>query len=196
MTATLTALAPLPTPADDRATLVATPVTTEGQALTMGRIRHIQRHGFSADQSEIDDERQLRWWRAHRHRVKAWLYAFGGALVGYGALIQTADGRWVSSCAVLPGHEGRRFGGRILSHLVQSVGHEVYARALISNPAACALHNEREWETTGEDEQCRYFRTRPKVRVEHSLSLDDYAPEPPQPEPPCGWWMADPEKVR
>jgi GNAT superfamily N-acetyltransferase len=182
-------LGALATPADDRPTLVASPVVTEADALIMGAIRHIQRHGFSADNSEIDDDRQRRWWAAHRNRVKAWLYTFDGNLVGFGALLQSGDGSWVSSCAVLPGHEGRKFGGRILSHLIQSVDHEVYARALISNPAACALHNDREWEMTGEDEQCRYYRTRPKVRVEHSLSAYDYAQ--PEAELPCGWFWGE-----
>jgi len=183
------ALDPLTTPEDTRPTLVATPVVTESDALIMGAIRHIQRNGFSADNSEIDDERQLQWWRANRLRVNAYLYSFGGKLVGYGALLQQDDGTWVSSCAVLPGHEGRKFGGRILSHLIQSVDHEVYARALIANPAACALHNDREWEMTGEDETCRFYRTRPKVRVEHSLSGYDYAE--PEAELPCGWWMGE-----
>lgn len=183
------AMVPLPTPDDDRPTLVAHPVCTEAAALAMGHIRHIQREGFSADNSEIDDARQLRWWRAHRNRVSAYLYAFGGKLVGFGALLQQHDGTWVSSCAVLPGHEGRKFGGRILSHLVQSVDHEVYARALIANPAAVALHNSREWDQTGIDENCVYFRTKPKVRVEHSLSRYDYAE--PEAELPCGWWMGE-----
>lgn len=185
------ALPALTTPEDERPTLVAMPVTTEADALVMGAIRHIQRNGFSADNSEIDDERQRQWWAAHRNRVNAYLYSFGVHLVGYGALIQSGDGSWVSSCAVLPGHEGRKFGGRILSHLIQSVDHEVYARALISNPAACALHNDREWEMTGEDEQCRYYRTRPKVRVEHSLSGYDYAQ--PEAELPCGWFWGEPK---
>lgn len=183
------ALPPLATPADTRPTLVATPVVTEADALIMGRIRHIQRHGFSADNSEIDDERQRQWWRANRLRVKGYIYTCQGRLVGYSALLQQDDGTWVSSVAVLPGHEGRKFGGRITSHLIQSVDHEVYARALIANPAACALHNDREWEMTGEDGTCRFYRTRPKVRVEHSLSRYDYAR--PEAEMPCGWWMGE-----
>jgi GNAT superfamily N-acetyltransferase len=180
-------LMPSITPADTRPTLVATPVTTEAQAIEMGRIRHIQRAGFSADNTEIDDNRQRFWWQENHYRVNAYLYTYQGRMVGYGALLQRDDGTWVSSCAVLPGHEGRKFGGRILSHLIGSVEHEVYARALIANQAACALHNDREWEMTGEDGVCRFYRTRPKVRVEHSLSGYDYSE--PQPEPPCGWWM-------
>lgn len=186
---TVPPLPALTTPADDRPTLVATPVVTEAQAILMGRIRHIQRRGFSNDQTEIDDERQRAWWQHHRQRVNAYLYSFGGVLAGYGALLQRHDGTWVSSCAVLPGHEGRKYGGRILSHLVQSVEHVVYARALISNPAACFLHNEREWEMVGEDEQCRHYRTRPKVRVGYGLSQFDYSE--PEAEPPCGWWMGE-----
>jgi len=177
------------TPPDTRLTLVASPVVNEAQALAMGFIRDVQRRGFSADQTPIDAERQRKWWAEHRYRAKAFLYYYQGKLVGYAALLQQDDGTWVSSCAVLPGHEGRKFGGRILSHLVQSVDHEVYARALIANPAACALHNDREWEMTGEDGVCRHYRTRPKVRVEHSLSGYDYSE--PQPEPPCGWWMGE-----
>jgi hypothetical protein len=98
----------------------------------------------------------------------------------------------VSSCAVLPGHEGRKFGGRILSHLIGSVGHEVYARALISNAAAVSLHNSREWDQIDIDETCVYFRTKPKVRTEHCLSIYDYTE--PEPDLPCGWWMASPDK--
>ena len=186
---TVPPLPPLSTPADTRPTLVATPVCTEDDALTMGRIRHIQRFGFSADNSEIDDERQRAWWQENRLRVNAYLYTSGGKLVGYSALLQRDDGTWVSSCAVLPGHEGRKFGGRILSHLIGSVDHEVYARALVSNPAACALHNDREWEMTGEADGCRHYRTRPKVRVEHGVSGYDYAQ--PEAELPCGWWMGE-----
>ena len=106
----------------------------------------------------------------------------------FAALLQREDGTWVSSEAVLPGFEGRKFGGRILSHLIGSVRHEVYARARIDNPAAVALHNSREWDQTGVDDQCVYFRTKPKVRIEHSVSRYDYTEL--QPEPPCGWWMA------
>jgi hypothetical protein len=177
------------TPTDTRPTLVARPVCTEADALAMGRIRHIQRHGFSADQSAIDDERQRQWWRENSTNLNAYLYYWQDKLVGYGALIQQDDGTWVSSCAVLPGHEGRKFGGRILSHLIGSVEHEVYARALIANVAAVSLHHPREWEQTRVDDTCVYFRTRPKVRVEHSLSGYDYSE--PQPEPPCGWWMGE-----
>ena len=182
-------LSPLATPTDTRPTLVATPVCTEAQALVMGRIRSIQTAGFSADTEPIDDAKQLAWWRSNRLRVNAYLYSFGGVLVGYSALIQRGDGTWVSSCAVLPGHEGRKFGGRILSHLVQSVDHEVYARARVDNAAACALHNDREWEMTGESDGCRHYRTRPKVRLEVSLSPDDYALPVVTEERACGWWM-------
>lgn len=189
---TMTMAQPLPTPTDTRPTLTAHPVCTVDDALAMGRIRHIQRHGFSADQSEIDDERQRSWWLENRPRVNAWLYTFGGVLVGYGALLQREDGTWVSSCAVLPGHEGRKFGGRILSHMIGAVPHEVYARALIANPAAVSLHNSREWDQIGVDETCVYFRTKPKVRIEHSLSVYDYSE--PEPDLPCGWWMASQDK--
>lgn len=169
------ALPALPTPADTRPTLTARPVCGEADALTMGHIRDRQRAGFSADQSPIDDDRQRAWWAAHRNRVNAYLYYdHAGVLVGYGALLQRHDGTWVSSVAVLPGNEGHGYGGRITTHLVTSVPHEVYARALVSNEAACALHNARVWEVTGEDEQCRYFRTRPKVRTAYPVTLGGY----------------------
>lgn len=168
-------LPPLPTPADTRPYLTACPVCTEADALVMGRIRHVQRAGFSADQSEIDEARQRAWYAEMRHRLHAYLYRDGdGSAVGFGALIQQESGIWVSSVAVLPEHGGRGYGRAITHHLVTSVRHEVYARALLSNPAACALHNPLDWEVTGEDDTCRYFRTRPKVRVEYSLNAEDY----------------------
>jgi hypothetical protein len=186
-------LPPLATPTDDRSTLVASPVVTDEDALVMGRIRDARREGFSQDQSSIDEARQLDWWRRMRLRVNGYLYFSGKHLVGYGCLIQEPSGRWVSSCAVLRGCEGRSFGKRILSHLINSVGHEVYAQALVSNPAAVALHNPLEWEQTGVDDTLVYFRTRPKVRVEHSLNAGDYAPLPEEPTLPCGWWMGTKE---
>jgi hypothetical protein len=54
------------------------------------------------------------------------------------------------------------------------------------DPAACALHNDREWEMTGEDGECRYYRTRPKVQAAISLSRYDYAE--PEEQRSCGWW--------
>lgn len=166
---------PLPTPPDTRPHLTACPVCCEADALIMGRIRHIQRAGFSADNSAIDEDRQRAWYAEMRNRLNAYLYRDGdGNAVGFGALIQQDSGTWVSSVAVLPEFGGRGYGRAITHHLVTSVRHEVYARALLSNPAACALHNALDWEVTDEDDTCRYFRTRPKIRTAHSLNAEDY----------------------
>lgn len=174
MTMTLTAMPALATPADTRPALVARPVCTEADALLMGEIRHTQRAGFSQDNGPIDHAHQREWWAGWRNRINAWLYYDGAALVGYGCLIQRNDGTWVSSCAVLPAHEGRRFGRTILHHLITSVPHEVYAQARTDNPAACALHNPLEWEVTGQTHHLVFYRTRPKVRTEYPVTLGGY----------------------
>lgn len=174
MTATIVAMPPLPTPADTRRALTARPVLTEAEALIMGAIRNRQREGFSQDQSPIDDDRQRAWWAGWHNRVNGYLYYDGDSLVGYGCLIQRMDGTWVSSCAVLPEHEGRRHGRTILHHLIGSVGHEVYAQARTDNPAACALHNPLDWETLDQTHHLVFFRTRPKVRTEYPVTLGGY----------------------
>lgn len=172
----LAALPAIATPADDRPHLVAAPVCTEADALAMGFIRDARRAGFSQDTTAIDQSRQLLWWRTNRARVQAWLYRDGaGELIGYGALLQRPDGRWVSSCAVLAPFEGRGWGRAILHHLVNSVGHEVYAQARNDNEAAIRLHNSGDWQCLGADNDNTYFRTWPRVRLATpSLSLDDY----------------------
>lgn len=177
MTATIVPLPALPTPADERPHLVAHPVCTVGDALAMGFIRDARRDGFSRDTTPIDGERQIRWWHEQRERVRAFLYRDGaGALIGYGALLQRPDGRWVSSCAVLGQFEGRGWGRAILHHLVNSVEHEVYAQARNDNEAAVALHNPGDWQCLGADNDNTYFRTWPRVRpAAPSLAPDDYA---------------------
>lgn len=191
MTATLTlpySLLPIPTPPDERpGGLVALPVATTGDALIMGRIRDRQRATFTGDTSPITDAQQRVWWARHRYRIKAWLYAdAGGALVGYGALLQQEDGRWVSSVAIVPGQEGRGYGSRILSHMVNAVEHPIHARALLSNPPACHMHNAREWETVSEDGECRYFVTRPRV-VDRPVDWALAAYDDDEPRLPHGW---------
>lgn len=174
MSATLTAMPPLATPPDTRPALTARPVCCEADALLMGEIRHTQRAGFSQDNTPIDPDRQRDWWHAWRNRINAYLYYDGASLVGYGCLIQRMDGTWVSSCAVLPEHEGRRFGKAILHHLIGSVGHEVYAQARTDNPAAVALHNPLDWEEADRTHHLVQFRTRPKIRTEYPVTLGGY----------------------
>lgn len=175
MSATLTMLPPLATPADTRPTLVASPVCTKADALTMAAIRNECREGFSADTSAITVTQQGKWWAQNRNRVNAYLYwDTTGDVVAYAALLQQPDGTWVSSCAVLPRYAGQGYGRAILHHLVTSVDHEVYARARNDNEAALRLHNPGDWETTGADNDCTYFRTRTRVRVVPSLSAEEY----------------------
>jgi GNAT superfamily N-acetyltransferase len=168
------ALPRLPTPPDPRPYLAARPVLTEADALAMGRVRDRQRAGFSADTTRIDDNRQVAWWRRNRERVAAWLFEdVAGALVGYGALLQQDDGRWVSSVAVLPGFEGRGHGKAITTWTVLAVEHAVYARARLDNPPARKLHDDLIWELVTADNDNEYYVTRPKVRVAQvALNLD------------------------
>lgn len=167
----------LATPPDERGgVLRAAKVCSLGDAVVMGRIRDAQRATFTGDTGPISDEQQRVWWGRNRNRVKAWLYADeAGTIIGYGALIQGEDGRWASSVAITPGYQGRGYGSRILSHMVNAVGHPIFARALLSNPPACAMHNGREWAVTGEDATMRYFETRPRiVDEEPSYALAAY----------------------
>lgn len=179
MTATLAPLAPstlprLATPTDDRPHLEARPVLTMPDVLMMGSIRHTCRAGFSADTTPIDDERQAGWWRWNHHRVEAWLFEDGaGAVVGYGALLQQPDGRWVSSVAVLPPFAGRGYGKQITTWTVLAVDHAVYARARLDNPAAMRLHDDHIWEVVTADNDNEYYVTRPKIRKARlAISLD------------------------
>lgn len=171
-----TPLPPLPTPPDDRPHLTARPVLADADALTMGAIRDRQRAGFSHDTSPITSERQLAWWRTNRERLHAYLYTdSAGAVVGYGCLRQGEDGRWWSSVAVESGYTGLGYGKAITSHLVLSVGHDVWASARNDNPAAQRLHDPLLWETLGADNDLTFYRTRPRVRDEApSLDLGDY----------------------
>lgn len=173
---TTTPLPPLPTPPDDRPHLTARLVLSDADALAMGAIRDRQRGGFSHDTSPIDAPRQLDWWRTNRDRVLAYLYSdAAGAVVGYGCLRQGDDGRWYSSVAVDHGHERLGYGKAITTHLVLSVGHEVWATARDDNPAAQALHDRLIWDTLGWHEGLWLYRTKPKIRLApHSLNLDDH----------------------
>lgn len=174
------ALPRLATPEDERPYLSARPLLSMPDVLLMGAIRNRQRRGFSADTTPIDDERQSGWWRWNHHRVEGWLFDDqAGNTVGYGALLQQPDGRWVSSCAVLPEFTGHGFGKAILTWMVLAVDHEIYARARTDNPAAIKLHDPLLWEVTGVDQEGQnvYFRTWPKVRrARLAVNLDN-----------CGW---------
>lgn len=182
MTATLApaTLPRLATPPDDRPHLTARPLLDIGDVLTMGRIRDRQRAGFSVDRSPIDEARQRHWWAEMHNRVQGWLFDDqDGNTVGYGALLQRPDGTWVSSCAVLPEFTGHGHGKAILTWMVMAVDHEVYARALVDNPAAVKLHDPLLWQHLGTDESGAviYFRTWPKVRrARLAVNLDN-----------CGW---------
>lgn len=163
--ATPACLPRLGTPPDTRPRLEAYPVLTMTDVLEMGQIRHICRAGFSSDNSPIGAERQVAWWRLHRERVEAWLFRDGaGNTVGYGALLQQDDGRWVSSVAVLPGFEGRGYGKQITTWTVLRVDHAVYARARMDNPPARRLHDDHIWDTITADNENEYYITRPKIR--------------------------------
>lgn len=171
---TTTALPRVPTPPDTRPALTAHPVLADADVLTMGRIRSAQAEHFSNDRAAFDDARQLAWWRANQARVIAMLYAdAAGADVGYGCLRQDEDGRWWSSVAVAPGHEGRGHGRTITAHLILSVPFDVWASARTDRPKAQALHNPLLWEVVGADNDLIWYRTRPKVRVARTaMNLD------------------------
>jgi GNAT superfamily N-acetyltransferase len=160
-------IVPLPQitpPVDDRPFLVASPVETEADAIVMGRIRSAQAAHFSNDRAPFDDARQVAWWHEHRRRLVALLYRDqAGAVVGYGCLRQEDDGRWWSSVAVAPGHEGKGHGKRITHHLVTSVPVDVWASARNDRPKALALHDPLDWDTLGGDNDLTWFRTKPKI---------------------------------
>lgn len=143
--------------------LTARRITTTRDALHMGLIRNRRRDGFSHDTSPISPERQINWWHANQHRIVAYLYLDGdGAIVGYGCLRREQDGRWYSSCAVDVGFEGRGYGRAILTHLVASVAHEVWATARDDNPAAQKIHDPAVWDTLGWHEGLYLYRTKPR----------------------------------
>ncbi len=141
-----------------------------GQVELLRRIRNACRDGFSHDTHEISPIQQRTWWQAHRGRMRAWLYADGDTFVGYGLLRQTEDGRWWSSVAVLPEHNGRGYGGTITADLVRRSDEPVWATARLDNPAAIRLHREADWEWLGQDERLVHFRTRPHVHLADALA--------------------------
>lgn len=155
----------LATPEDERPYLTARVVHAMPDVLAMGRIRDACRAGFSQDTTPIDDARQAAWWRENHKRVEGWLFDdANGDTVGYGALLQQDDGRWVSSVAVLPRFAGRGYGKAITTWVVLTVEHEVWARARLDNYPAQKLHDDLVWETLGADNDNEYYRTRPKIR--------------------------------
>lgn len=157
-------LPPLATPEEERPHLTARPVVAVADILAMGRIRNAQRAAFSHDQTPIDDARQLAWWREHHLRLRAWLYTdCAGATVGYTCLRQEEDGRWWSSVAVMPGHEGHGYGKAITTHCVLAVEHPVWGAARNDQPGALKLHDDLIWDTIGADESLTYFRSKPKI---------------------------------
>jgi hypothetical protein len=164
----------LATPGDTRPHLTARAVVIVADVLTMGRIRDTCRAGFSADTTPIDDARQLDWWRWNHERVRGWLFDdAGGNTVGYGALLQQPDGRWVSSVAVLPQFGGRGYGKAITTWTVLSVDHAIYARARLDNNPARRLHDDLIWEFITADNENEYYVTRPKVRTAQiAVNLD------------------------
>ncbi len=169
--AIIAALAPttlprLATPPDDRDHLTARVIFLKPDVLLMSHIRNECRMGFSNFQGLISEVEQLRWWQANKLRLQAWLYADqAGRTIGYGLLRQGEDGRWFSSCAVLPQFGGKGYGRAILAHMVTAVDHEVWAAASPTNEAAQRLHNNTQWEVIGADDAHIYYRTRPKVRT-------------------------------
>lgn len=154
----------------ERLGLVARPITEDVDVETLRQIRNVCKDGFSFDNEEITPEDQVGWWILMRGKVKAWLYWSGAEVVGYGLLRQTEDGRWWSSCAVLPGHAGKGYGGALLADLVRRTTGVVYATARLDNPAAVRLHRSADWIEHDRDERLAHFRTRPHVWHEAAMN--------------------------
>lgn len=148
-------------PCKDGRALEAVPVSDFIAVQVMRQIRNVCREGFSNDHSEISPAAQTEWWDSIKGRAVAFLYSEPfGAWVGYGLLRPDADGRTVSSVAVLPEYAGRGYGGAITRHIVRQASGTVYATARLDNPAAMALHNADDWVETGRAGDLAFYRTR------------------------------------
>lgn len=123
---------------------------------------------FSNDNDQISELRQRAWWVAMKGRVKAWLYYQSGMLVGYGAVIQDSGGNWWDSIAVLPQHQGLRFGCLITHDVAVCSGVTVHSKVRRDNLAAIAMHHAEDWEgytILPRDLNYVGFVTRPQARA-------------------------------
>lgn len=150
---------------------------------TLRMIRNECRAGFANDNAEITKCAQRKWWRTMRGKVWGYLYWIGDGhtrnVVGYGLLrmgnFDNGEDENVpySSVAVLPKYSGKGYGGFITAHLIRQSPMTVHAAALKSNPAACALHREEDWEIVGEDTNCFYYQTRDDILSRPQRELID-----------------------
>lgn len=152
------------TPETTKLDLHAWTVISDHDVEMLRVIRNVCREGFSHDTTIITEGAQREWWAALRGHVKAWLYWIpNDEVIGYGLLRQTPDGRWWSSVAVLPEHEGHGYGGAITADLVRRHDGPVYGEARLDNPAAMRLHRAADWEELGRDATHVRYRTRPHI---------------------------------
>lgn len=150
--------------------LVARQIETEVDVESLRVIRNECKDGFSHDNDAITVQQQAAWWALMRERVKGWLYWNGLAVVGYGLVRQTDDGRWWSSVAVLPEYAGKGYGGALTADLVRRVPHVVWATARLDNPPAMRLHRAADWDEIGRDERLVTYCTQPHVYHETAIN--------------------------
>lgn len=143
--------------------LLAEPVVLPSQVQTMREIRNSGRHGFLHDQHEISKTEQRAWWESNKDRVKAWLFYAVYGVVAYGALRQTEDGRWWSTCAVLPAHGGNGYGTQVMRFLTANAGGPVWAEVAKFNVASFKMHKPDEWRVVEEDDE-RWLLTTEGIR--------------------------------
>jgi GNAT superfamily N-acetyltransferase len=127
-------------------------------------IRNAGVWGYSSDHTIISEDEQRVWWQKAQHGVYAWLFASNGEVVGYGMMSRREDGRWSPSAGVLPEWQGHGYGKHIVSWLALEAGNmgiELWAQALVGNPAAVRTHDEAYWDKLGEDDTYAYFRSKP-----------------------------------
>lgn len=139
-------------------------VVSWGQLNCMRVIRNSGAAGYSNANGEVTEEQQREWWAANKHRTFAWLFVAYGVVVGFGMIQKRDDGHWSPSAGVLPEHQGRGYGGRIVDHLVvEARGRSMtlWAQAKLDNPAAVATHHRDYWDRLGDYDGYAWFRSKP-----------------------------------
>ncbi len=141
--------------------LIPVKIDNLDQSFNMLNIRNKTGKSFSNTTEPISIKSHVEWWEKNKDTMIAYCFVSEDLikLVGYSA-IYLKDGKYWSTCAILPEFAGHGYGRFILHFIINQIEGDVWATARKDNPAACTkLHIPSDWEMWKDDGTLLHFHT-------------------------------------